>query len=186
MKGRWRRLPGSRWSEILKLGNPQQQEEESWHNVLTQRIFGKEVSHAAPPADLRALMEGLVHALDTLQFAANTPASVAALNIRTREAEREVALCLSLLLTWRRISKSESILVELRRVAVSMGSLLGWSTSLLCPPSPFLHTWLEVRWCLLQLNQDSSCSDFGLLTPSTLTCQSLIGATLIDLLHLSK
>ena len=186
MRGRWRRLPGSRWSEVLQLGNPQQQEEENWHNVLTQRIFGKVVSSAAPPADLRALVEGLVHALDTLQLAAKTPASIAALNIRTREVEKEVAQCLSLLLTWRCSSKSESLLVELRRVAVSMGSLLSWSTSLLCPPSPFLHTWLEVRWCLLQLGQDSSCSDFGLLTPPTLTCQSLIGATLIDLLHLSK
>ena len=184
LKGRWRRLPGSRWPEILQLGNTQ--EEESWHNVLTQRIFGKVVSSVAPPADLRALVEGLVHALDTLQLAANTATGFSNLNIDQRKVEKEVAQCLSLLLAWRHSSKSKSLLGELRRIAVSMGSLLSWSTSLLSPPSPFLHTWLEVRWCLLQLAQDSSCSDFGLLTPPTLPCQSLFTATLIDLLHLSK
>ena len=187
-QGRWNGLPGSKWSEILKLGNPQQvsEEEERWHNVLTQRLFGTEVSFVAPPSDLGPLVEGLVHALDTLQLAATTPAAFSNLNVETGKVEEEVDQCLSLLLTCGRNSKSESLLDGLRRVAVSMGSLLSWSTSLICPPSPFLHTWLEVRWCLLQLAQDDSSSDFGILTPLTLPCRSLFVATLIDLLHLAK
>ena len=186
--GRWKRLPGSRWPEILKLGNPQQtsEEEESWHNVLTQRLFGRDVSFAAPPADFGPLVEGLVHALDTLQMAASNPAAFSNLNVETGKVEEEVDQCLSLLLTCGRNSKTESLLDGLRRVAVSMGSLLSWSTSLICPPSPFLHTWLEVRWRLLQLAQDDSSSDFGILTPLTLPCRSLFVATLIDLLHLAK
>ena len=153
---------------------------------MTLRLFGEDVSSAVPPADLGPLVEGLMHALDTLQLAATTPATFSNLNIETRKVEEEVDQCLSLLLNWGGSSKSESLLDELRRVGVSMGSLSSWSNALLCPPSPFLHTWLEVRWCLLQLAQVVPCSDFGLLAPPTLPCQSLLAATLIDLLNLSR
>ena len=180
-------MPGSRWPEILKLGNPQQaSEEENWHNVLTQRLFGTEVSLEGPPADIGPLVEGIVHALDTLQLAATTPVTFSNLNIETIKVEEDVDHCLSLLLTWGRSSNLESLMDGLKRVAVSMGSLLSWSTSLLCPPSSFLHTWLEVRWCLLQLAQHNSSFDFGLLTPLTLPHQSLVVATSVDLLHLAK
>ena len=183
--GGWERLPGSKWPEILKLGNPlEKQEEGNWHNVLTQRLFGIEVSSGAPPADLGPLVDGQVHALDTLQMAAAAaPSAFSNLNIATRQVEDEMAQWLSLLLDWGGSSKS---LDELRRVAVSIGSLTSWSTSLLCPPSPFLHTWLEVRWCLLQLAKKDIGLDFGLLTPSTFPCHTLLAATLIDLLHLSR
>ena len=188
LKGRWKRLPGSKWPEILKLGNPEEQEPEqevNWQNVLTQRLFGEDVSSAAPPADLGPLVEGLMHALDTLQMAAAAaPSAFSNLNIATRQVEDEMAQWLSLLLDWGVSSKS--LVDELRRVAVSIGSLTSWSTSLLCPPSPFLHTWLEVRWCLLQLAKKDLGLDFGLLTPSTFPCHTLLAATLIDLLHLSR
>ena len=182
-------MPGSRWTEILGLGNPRQQEseqEENWQNVLTQRLFGVEVAVAAPPADLGALADGLVHALDTLHLAGTTPEAFSHLNVETRKVEEDIDRCLSLLLTWARSTKSEEFLDGSRRLAVSMGSLSSWSTtSLLCPPSPFLHTWLEVRWYLLKRAQDDSCSNFGLLTPVTLPCRNLFVATLIDLLHLA-
>ena len=183
-------MAGSRWPEILKLGNSQQQEpeeEENWQNVLKQRLFGVEVSFATPSADLGALVDGLLHALDTLHLAGTTPEAFSHLNVETRKIEEDVDQCLSLLLTWARSSKSEAFLDGWRRLAVSMGSLSSWSTtSLLCPPSPFLHTWFEVRWYLLKRAQDDSCSNFGLLTPVTLPCRNLFVATLIDLLHLTK
>ena len=166
-----------------------QKQSDDWQSPLTLRVFGKEMSTAAPPADLAALVDGLLHALNTLQMVATNPAGFSSVQNKVQKVDEDVALCLSLLLTWGRKWKPESLVTEVRRLVLSMGNLSSWSTSMLCPPSPFLHTWLDVRCCLLRLlghEVPVNVSDLGVLLPPSLPCQSLLAATLIDLIHLSK
>ena len=187
----------SRSTEIIDLDELAVQKQSGhWQSPLTLRVFGKEMSTAAPPADLASLVDGLLHALSTLQMAATNPACFSSVQNNVQKVEEDVALCLSLLSTWGRRWKPESLVTEVRRLVLSMGNLSSWSTSMLCPPSPFLHTWLEVRCCLLRLlapevpgllaHEVPAVSDLGVLLPPSLPCPSLLAATLIDLIHLSK
>ena len=165
------------------------QSDDDWQSPLTLRVFGKEMSTAAPPADLAALVDNLLHALNTLQMVATNPAGFSSVQNIVQKVDEDVALCLSLFLTWGRKWKPESLVTEARRLMLSMGNLSSLSTSMLCPPSPFLHTWLDVRCCLLRLfghEVPVNVSDLGVLLPPSLPCQGLLAATLIDLIHLSK